>query len=157
MNLGKAPKRIDDNIAVWSEMGELGAKYKCLSLGVGVPGYRAPDFLKEAMIEAVTENHNDYCRGFGHPLLVKAIADQYSKPFQRKLDPMKEVMVTPGAIGALACFIMALVNKGDELVCFEPAFPRYFEDTMIANGTLKTIPLEANSDGEWFFTEEKLR
>jgi kynurenine--oxoglutarate transaminase/cysteine-S-conjugate beta-lyase/glutamine--phenylpyruvate transaminase len=96
------------------------------------------------MIEAVKNDDNDYCRGFGHPKLVKSIAELYSKPFQRELDPLTEVMVTPGAIGALACFILALVNKGDEIVCFEPAFPRYFEDAQIANGTLKTIPLEVN-------------
>jgi hypothetical protein len=38
----KTPKRLDDTIAVWSEMNEIAKKYNCLSLGEGAPGYSPP-------------------------------------------------------------------------------------------------------------------
>ena len=46
----KAPKRLTDNIAVWSEMKELAAKYKCLSLGEGAPNLMPPKFLRNNMM-----------------------------------------------------------------------------------------------------------
>ena len=63
----KAPKRLADNIAVWSEMKELANKYNCLSLGEGAPNLNPPPFLRQHMIQAIDDGHNQYCRTFGHP------------------------------------------------------------------------------------------
>ena len=51
-----APKRLDDTIAIWAEMIELGKKYGCMSLGEGAPGYQPPKFLKDLMIASMDEN-----------------------------------------------------------------------------------------------------
>lgn len=95
-------------------------------------------------MRAIGENvgQNQYCRTFGHPLLVNKIAEHYGPKLGRKIDPIKEILVTSGANGSLSSFIMALVNSGDELVCFEPAFPMYFDHCQLDSGTLKTVPLE---------------
>jgi len=55
-DIPKQPKRLEDTIAIWAEMIELGRKYNCLSLGEGAPGYPPAPFLKELMIEAIEEN-----------------------------------------------------------------------------------------------------
>ena len=52
------PKKLKDNIAVWSEMKELQIKYNCLSLGEGAPASNPPDFLVEAMNRAMLAGHN---------------------------------------------------------------------------------------------------
>lgn len=41
----------------------------------------------------IPENNN-YGRAFGHPDLVKAIAEVYGTKMSRKLNPMDEVLVT---------------------------------------------------------------
>ena len=41
-SLGPHPKKLNDNIAVWSEMKDLMVKYKCLSLGEGAPNLMPP-------------------------------------------------------------------------------------------------------------------
>jgi len=64
---------------------------------------------------------------------------------------MNEVVVTCGANGALSSFILALINKGDEMVVFEPVFPMYLDHLEIAQGTSKSVPLEVNEDGYWVF------
>ena len=69
---------------------------------------------------------------------------------------MKEVMITSGANGALSCFINALINKGDEVVLFEPAFPMLFDHIEMSGGTIKTVPLEENNE-EWSFDPNVLR
>ena len=143
MNLPKTPVRLNDTIAVWAEMIELGKKYNCMSLGEGAPGYKPPQFLRDLMMEAIDENvgYNQYCRSFGHPLLVEQIAKYYGPKLKREINPLKEVLVTSGANGSIGAFITALVNAGDELVTFEPAFPMYFDHCQLNGGILKTVPL----------------
>ena len=52
-NLPSQPLKLDDNIAVWSEMNETAQRYNCLSLGEGAPAYPPPRFLRDFMIEAI--------------------------------------------------------------------------------------------------------
>ena len=39
---------------------------------------------------------------------------------------------------------MALVNQGDEMIIFEPAFPMYIDHCELSGGTLKTVALNVN-------------
>lgn len=66
-------------------------------------------------------------------------------------------MVTGGANGAIGSFIAALVNPGDEIVCFEPGFPMYFDHAAMNGGVLKTVPLTVNDGGDWAFDFEVFR
>ncbi len=47
--------------------------------------------------------------------LVNAIADYYSKIFERQIDPLKEVLITVGAYGSLFNTFFSLLEKGDEV------------------------------------------
>jgi aspartate/methionine/tyrosine aminotransferase len=58
MEIPKEPKRLEDNIALWSEFKDLAVKYECLSLGEGAPAYQPPKFLRDEMIKAIDEGHN---------------------------------------------------------------------------------------------------
>ena len=71
----------------------------------------------------------------------------------RNIDPMKEVLVTSGANGALSSFILALVNPGDEMIVFEPCFPMYLDHLEIADGVIKSVPL-VETDGYWVLTQQ---
>lgn len=142
LKIPKEPQRLEDNIAVWAEFKDITEKYKCLSLGEGAPAANPPRFLRDHMMNAIDEGFNQYIRTFGHPELVKKIAEIYGKKLNRKLDPMNEVLVTQGANGALFSFIMAFINEGDEIVMFEPCFPLYLDHVRIAGGVIKPVPLE---------------
>ena len=71
---------------------------------------------------------------------------------------MNEVIVTPGANGALMAYINAFCNAGDEVVCFEPMFPLYLDHTEFAGGRVQGVPLRFSSEeGIWKFDPEVLR
>jgi len=74
-------------------------------MGQGAPGYPPPQFLRDYMMGAIDEGHNQYCRTFGHPNLVQAISEIYGPRLDRKLDPINNVLVTMGANGALSSYI----------------------------------------------------
>ncbi len=52
-------------------------------------------------------------------------SERYTKALERPIDPTSEVLVTVGASAALCCAIQAVVDNGDEVILFEPAFDMY--------------------------------
>ena len=69
---------------------------------------------------------------------------------------MKNVLVTLGANAALATYINALCNAGDEVVTFCPMFPMYIDHIEVSGAKLNAIPL-SYKDEKWTFDPEKLR
>ena len=137
-------------------MKDLATKYKCLSLGEGAPNLMPPKFLIDDMIDAMNAGHNQYTRTFGIPPLVNKVAQVYGPKLGREIDPMKEVLVTLGANGALMSYINAYCNKGDQVVCFEPMFPLYLDHAEFAGGKVAGVPLFLDGN-VWKFDPEVLR
>ncbi|KFO82449.1 Kynurenine--oxoglutarate transaminase 1 [Cuculus canorus] len=142
---------IDKNI--WVEFVKLAATYSTVNLGQGFPDFPPPDFLKEAFVRALSgKNHmlHQYTRAFGHPPLVKILAQFFGKLLGRDLDPMTNVMVTVGAYQALFCCFQAFVDEGDEVIIIEPFFDCYEPMVKMAGGTPVFVPLrpKAPKDGK---------
>uniref|UniRef100_A0A8U7NMK8 Kynurenine aminotransferase 1 n=1 Tax=Corvus moneduloides TaxID=1196302 RepID=A0A8U7NMK8_CORMO len=113
----------------------------------GFPDFPAPDFLTEAFTRALGGgNHmlHQYTRAFGHPPLVKVLAQFFEKLLGRDVDPMTNVMVTVGAYQALFCCFQALVDEGDEVIIIEPFFDCYEPMVKMAGGTPVFVPLRPN-------------
>ncbi len=119
------PHRIDDNVAIWSEFKELTLKFNCLSLGEGAPVQNPPDFLRDQMIKAIDEGHNQYSRTLGIPELVKKIAQVYGKKLKREVNAMNEVLIGAGANSVINSLIYAIIDpkKDEEVIVIEPCFP----------------------------------
>uniref|UniRef100_A0A8B9Q918 Aminotransferase class I/classII large domain-containing protein n=1 Tax=Apteryx owenii TaxID=8824 RepID=A0A8B9Q918_APTOW len=133
---------VDKNI--WVEFVKLATTHATVNLGQGFPDFPPPDFLREAFVRAVSgENHmlHQYTRAFGHPPLVKILAQFFGKLLGQELDPLTNVMVTVGAYQALFCCFQALVDEGDEVIIIEPFFDCYEPMVKMAGGTPMFIPL----------------
>nr|XP_028571931.1 kynurenine--oxoglutarate transaminase 1 isoform X2 [Podarcis muralis]XP_028571932.1 kynurenine--oxoglutarate transaminase 1 isoform X2 [Podarcis muralis]XP_028571933.1 kynurenine--oxoglutarate transaminase 1 isoform X2 [Podarcis muralis]XP_028571934.1 kynurenine--oxoglutarate transaminase 1 isoform X2 [Podarcis muralis]XP_028571935.1 kynurenine--oxoglutarate transaminase 1 isoform X2 [Podarcis muralis] len=133
---------------IWVEFVKLAATYKTVNLGQGFPNFPPPDFVREALVEAVGGENtllHQYTREFGHPRLVAILARFFGKLLERDLDPLKNVMVTVGAYEALFCCFQALVDDGDEVIIIEPYFDCYEPMVKMAGGTSVFIPLQLNA------------
>lgn len=97
-------------------------KHKSDNLGQGFPDWETPQFVKDAMGRAVAANFNQYCRSFGEPSLVNALAKYYSPLVGREIDPLSEVTTSVGATEALFAVMQSLIDVGDEVLTLEPAF-----------------------------------
>lgn len=126
-----------DAPTVWSEFTPLSQEHKSVNLGQGFPDWESPLFVKEAMVEAVHENHNQYCRSGGELALVNALSTHYSKLLGRRVDPLTEVTVSVGATEGIFALMQALVNEGDEVVIIEPNFDIYPAQVQMAGGVCK--------------------
>ena len=126
-----------DAPTVWSEFTPLSQQHKSVNLGQGFPDWESPPFVKEAMVAAIHENHNQYCRSGGELSLVNELSAHYSKLIGRTINPLTEVTVSVGATEGIFALMQALVNEGDEVIVIEPNFDIYPAQVQMAGGVCK--------------------
>eukprot|EP01040_Poterioochromonas_malhamensis_P004423 gene4423-4741_t len=139
-----------DAPTVWSEFTPLSQKHHSVNLGQGFPDWETPQFAKNAFIEAINANHNQYCRSAGDLALVESLAQHYGPLVGRSINPLTEVAVGVGASEILFAVMQAMLNDGDEVVVLEPTFDIYTAAIQMAGGVSKAVPLELNrTTGKW--------
>jgi aspartate/methionine/tyrosine aminotransferase len=90
-----------DRPTVWHEFTPLAVKHSAVNLGQGFPDWPSPQFCKDALIKAVADDYNQYCRAAGEINLVKSLAKEYSGLLRREIDPLTEVVTSVGATECL--------------------------------------------------------
>jgi aspartate/methionine/tyrosine aminotransferase len=111
-----------------------------INLGQGFPDDQGPPELLAAAARALTGQSNQYPPSTGLPSLREAICTFYG--WRQKLYMVPEqVIVTSGATEALAAAILALVNPGDEVILFQPAYDAYGPLVRRAGGMPVSVPL----------------
>ncbi len=111
--------------SVFTEMTRLAEAHRAVNLGQGFPDFDGPAFVRDAALLALGAGHNQYCRPFGLPALVQAIAAHRERWYGLRYDALEEVTVTAGATEALFASIQSLFDPGDEAILFEPAYDAY--------------------------------
>ncbi|MFC6622381.1 aminotransferase [Novosphingobium panipatense] len=127
---------------VFERMSALARELGAVNLGQGFPDGPAPPPLLKAAQDALVERSNQYPPSGGLPELRAAIADFYTAQQGLDLEPA-DVVVTSGATEALACAIFGLVQPGDEVILFQPAYDAYAPLVRRAGGTPVSVPLKA--------------
>ncbi len=130
-------------------------EFKAVNLGQGFPDWAPPDFVKDALFTAVNTNLNAYTRSAGHLSLVEQLASRYTKALHRPIKPTTEVVVTVGSTEALFTLTQGILQDGDEVIAFEPAFDIYAAQVKMAGGKLVPVPLRV-MDGEWRYDPTEL-
>lgn len=116
---------------------ELGA----LNIGQGFPDFPIDPRLAELVADAMAGGHNQYAMGDGLPELRRAIAAKLGASYAISVDPIEEITVTCGATEALFSAVQAVVDRGDEVIVFDPAYDAYEPMVRLAGGRCIRIPL----------------
>lgn len=93
-----------------------------INLSIGQPDFPVPNDVKAAAVEAILADRNGYSVTQGIPTLrdrLQAEVDQQYGHDDRR------VLITSGTSGALVLSMLALVDPGDEVICFDPYFVMY--------------------------------
>jgi aspartate aminotransferase len=93
-----------------------------VNFSIGEPDFATPDPVKQAAIQAITQNMNTYTVTAGMPKLRETLADRIRGEF-RWSNP--SILVTAGLSGALTLAVMAAVDPGDEVLITDPSFVSY--------------------------------
>jgi aspartate/methionine/tyrosine aminotransferase len=116
-----------------------------IHLEIGEPDFDTPANIRDAAKRALDEGWTHYGPPLGQPKLRQAIADDATKRKGFTADPAN-VVVTPGAKPIMFYALLALIDKGDEVIYPDPGFPIYESMTRYAGGTPVPIPLREEND-----------
>ena len=111
-----------------------------IHLEIGEPDFDTPAHIKEAAKRALDAGATHYGPSAGLPELREAIAKHIAETRGIPV-AADEVVVTPGAKPIMFFVIMALVNRGDEVVYPNPGFPIYESVINFVGGVPVPIPL----------------
>ncbi len=93
-----------------------------INLSIGQPDFEMPPAAREAAKAAIDAGKNGYTPTQG----IAALRERLEDRVRRELgQPDRRLCVTSGSSGALVLALMALVDPGDEVILFEPAFVMY--------------------------------
>jgi aspartate/methionine/tyrosine aminotransferase len=139
---------------VFEVMSQLAREHNAINLGQGFPDDPGPEDVRRKAAEAVIDGNNQYPPMMGLPELRAAVAAHYRRWHGLTLDPQTEVMVTSGATEAIAGALFGLIEPGDEVVAFAPAYDAYLPLIRRAGGIPRIVRLEPP---HWRLTEDALR
>ena len=118
--------------SVIREMTRVCAQAGGVNLAQGFPDFPAPEAMKEAAVEAVRADVNQYAVTWGAPRLRDAIARRTSAYNGIATDPERNVTVCCGATEAMISALLAVLDPGDEVIVFEPFYENYGPDCILS-------------------------
>ena len=117
-----------------------------LRLQFGESTLSTPDFIKQAVIQAMEDGYTFYTENAGLPELRQAIAKHYNSLHGVDIDPRSEIMVTASGVQALNVAIRCVIDPGDEAIVLTPNWPNGVENIKMCNGIAREIPYVWNAD-----------
>jgi len=127
-------------VSVFERMSLAAANHGAVNLGQGFPDFGWPEEILDSAAQALKEKSNQYAPSRGLPQLREAISAHYGRHFDQKIDP-DHICVTSGATEALGAMILSVVEPGDEVIIFTPAYDSYAPMIRRAGATPREIAL----------------
>jgi aminotransferase len=145
--------------SVIREMTRQAMLYGAVNLAQGFPDFPAPAEIKRAAQEAIAADVNQYAITWGAKSLRNAIARQMQEWQSIAIDPETQITVSCGSTEAMISTLLAVCNKGDEVVIFEPFYENYGPDSVLSGAKPVFVKLRppTTADGEWTFDAGELR
>jgi methionine transaminase len=119
---------------IFTVMSALAQECGAINLSQGFPDFDCPAPLQELIFKHIREGRNQYAPMAGVAKLREAIADKVEFLYAAHYDPADEITVTAGATQAIYTAVAALVQPGDEVIVFEPAYDSYVPSITLAGG-----------------------
>ncbi|MDT7043876.1 pyridoxal phosphate-dependent aminotransferase [Candidatus Nitronereus thalassa] len=112
-----------------------------INLAQGRPDFPTSPVVKQAAIDAISQDHNQYSVTWGLTELRQAIAQHLKDRHGLSINPETEVTITCGVTEAIVASMLALVETDDEVVIIEPAHENYVPAVYFASGRPKFVTL----------------
>ncbi len=144
MNISDRAKKLGESATL--KMARLAAELKesgkdVISLSLGEPDFFTPDYIKQAVKDAVDDNNSFYTPVPGTKELRAAISEKFMRDNQISYSP-EQIVVSTGAKQSIMNVILATINPGDEVILPAPYWVSYFDMVNFAEG----IPVEISTN-----------
>ncbi len=126
---------------IFTVMSALANEYKAVNLGQGFPDFPMSHELTGLVNEAMLNNFNQYAPMPGWMPLREAIAEKAEFLYAANINPDTEITITPGGTYAIYSSLTAILQPGDEVIVFEPAYDSYIPNIEINGAKAVTVDL----------------
>jgi aspartate aminotransferase/aminotransferase len=113
---------------------------RIIHMEIGRPDFDSPESAKAGVRNALENADVHYTDMSGTVELRQAIARKYREENDMNVDPVRNIIVTAGAIEALMVTFLSILEPGDEVVVPSPFFPAYADQVALANASLVNVP-----------------
>jgi aminotransferase len=152
MELSKITREFTESVI--REMTRVAKQHPgCINLAQGFPDFAAPESIKQAAIEAIQKDINQYAITWGAESLRKALTQKLAHFNKINVDPVKNITITCGSTEAMIASLKAVINPGDEVVIFEPFYENYGPDCKLSGATPRFLRLDPP---DWSFDPDAL-
>ena len=127
--------------SIFTVMSALAAEHKAINLGQGFPDFMMNPQLIALVNEAMHNGNNQYVHTNGLPLLREKIAEKIESLYAAKVNADTEITITPGGTYAIYTSLTTILQPGDEVIVFEPAYDSYIPNIIINGAVPVLIPL----------------
>jgi len=103
-----------------------------VSLGFGEPDFDTPEHIAEAAIIAIREGKTRYTQVDGTPELKQAIIEKFRRDNELSFGP-EQILVSNGAKQSLFNLLVALLNRGNEVIVPAPYWVSYPDMVKLAD------------------------
>lgn len=124
-------------------MSKLAQEHNAINLSQGFPDYPTDKKLIEIINQAMLAGHNQYAPMQGLADLRATIAQKMMTNHNANYDHETEITITAGGTQAIFTAIASVINPGDEVIIFEPAYDSYAPTVKLFGGLVKPFVLHA--------------
>lgn len=127
---------------IFTVMSTLAAEYKAVNLGQGFPDFPMSEVLTGLVDKAMKDGFNQYVPMQGYMPLRESIAAKARLLYGSDINPDTQITITPGGTYAIYTAITTVLQPGDEVIVFEPAYDSYIPNIEVNSGVPVLIGLQ---------------
>jgi aspartate/methionine/tyrosine aminotransferase len=136
------PFHVMDLLAIARSMEAKGQQI--VHMEIGEPDFATPAPVIRAAESALKKGLTHYTPAVGLAQLRERIADFYQTRFNASVDP-DQIIITPGASGALLLALGVLINSGDKVAMSDPGYPCNRHFVRMFDGDPQCIAVDART------------
>lgn len=138
MDLSITSKLPSVGTSIFTVMSALASQHNAVNLGQGFPDYPMNEQLMSLVNEAMHKGFNQYVPMQGYMPLRETIAEKVEFLYRSVIDPVSQITITPGGTYAIYTALTTILQPGDEVILFEPAYDSYIPNVEI-NGAVPIL------------------
>ncbi len=128
----------DVGTTIFTVMSALATEHHAINLGQGFPDYQMDEELIALVNAAMKKGFNQYVPMQGYIGLREAIAAKIQFLYKTDVNAQTQITITPGGTYAIYTALTTVLQPGDEVIIFEPAYDSYIPNVEI-NGAIPVL------------------
>ena len=128
----------DVGTTIFTVMSALASEYNAVNLGQGFPDFPMSKELIGLVDSVMKEGYNQYVPMQGYLPLREALAEKVDYLYGTPINPGSQITITPGGTYAIYTALTTILQPGDEVIVFEPAYDSYIPNVEI-NGAIPVL------------------